>query len=167
MADLSKVQAGPVTVSFGGRDVGHTEGGVRLAVVPLLREVRADSAGAAVADWVLMGVHCRVSLRLAEWVLENLKAAVPHGEDGGEYLGVGRTAGMRLSAAAAELRLHPAELPADDESYDVVLWKAAAASAVEVGFNAEGDRVFEVTFVALPDPEKPDGEMLGSIGSPE
>jgi len=166
MADLSKVQAGPVTVSFGGRDVGHTEGGVKLAITPLLREVRADSVGAAVVDQVLMGLHCRVSLRLAEWVLANLKAAIPAGEDGGDYLGLGSPAGMRLSAAAAELRLHPAELPAEDESYDVVLWRAAAASEVAVGFSADGDRVFEVTFVALPDPEEADGEMLGLIGSP-
>ncbi len=167
MSDLSKVQAGPVTVSVGGEAIGHTEGGVKLKVEPVLREVKADSAGALVTDLVHLGTRCEVTMRIAEWVLDNLGLAVPSGTDSSTYLGLGRAPGLRLSTVAAQMTLHPAELDGADTDYDVVLWKAVAASAAEVGFNAEGDRVFEVTFIALPDPTKDDGELLGKIGSPE
>ena len=167
MADLSKVQAGPVAVKLGDRDIGHTEGGVTFAVRPVLRECRADSTGEAVTDLVHLGTRCEVTMRMAEWVLENLEAAIPSGTDSGTYLSLGRAPGLRLSGSASLMTLHPAELAEEETGYDVVLWKAVAAGAAEVGFSASGDRVFEVTFLALPDVAKDDGELLGRIGSPE
>jgi len=167
MADMSKVQAGPVLVSLGAREIGHTEGGVTFRSEPVLRECRADVLGGAVTDLVHLGARCEVKMRVAEWVLENLEAAIPSGTDSSTYLGLGRTPGLRLSSVAQQMTLHPAELASEETDYDVVLWKAVAAGAAEVGFGAEGDRVFEVTFLALPDATKTDGELIGKIGSPE
>ena len=60
--------------------------------------------------------------------------------------------------------LHPLEEAGAD--YDVTIWKAVPASPVAIGYNNEGDRVFEVAFIALADTAKADGMVLGKIGSP-
>jgi len=164
MPDLTKVQAGPVKVFLNGTEVGHTETGVEFVLRPRFVERTLDEFGETPVELIHTGDTCEVKLRCGEWVLANLKAVYPPGLDGGSYLGFGRKPGFRYSTAAKTLVLHPLELPDQDSSNDVTLWKAVAASAVQVGFTNEGDRLFEVTFRALPDLSKEDGMLLGKIG---
>ena len=75
-----------------------------------------------------------------------------------------RKPGMKLGDQAAEMVIHPLENVADP-SEDITLWKTVVNSAVGIGYNNENDRIFEVTFKALPDTTKDDGQLIGKIGA--
>ena len=162
--DMSKAVAGPVEVFVDDVPVGHTQGPVTVEITPRFREVPDERAGATPVDYVLEGETVRVRLRLAEWTLANLQRVYPSGLGGSSELTFGRAPGFKLSSEAKQLRLHPVCMGSVEDK-DVVLWRAAAASVVRVEFGNEGDSVFEVEFVGLPDMTKPDGERLGKIGA--
>ena len=67
-----------------------------------------------------------------------------------------------MLAAAAELVLHP--IANDDLSEDAVIYKAIISNEIALPFTFDGERVIEVTFEALVDESKSDGNYLGLIG---
>ena len=163
--DLSAIEAGPCQVKYDGVDVGHTQDGVEFNYEPDIRERNVDEYGTTAVELILVGENVTVAMRITQWELANLKIVIPAGLDGTSYLGIGRKPGFKLGDQAKELVLHPLENAGGDDSEDVTLWKAVPNSPVPIGYNNEGDRIFEVTFKALPDTTKADGLILGKIGA--
>lgn len=166
MADITNVQVGVCSVSFNGADLGHTQGGVTVSFESTYHDVMVDYFGTdTVVDKVLTGQSFTAVVSLAESTLANLNIAIPTGDNSVTgKLTLGSKAGERLSTSAAELVLHPVANAAGDRSEDVVMWKAVSSEPVELPYKVDEDRVFEVTFFALPDETKTDGEYLGLIG---
>lgn len=165
MGDLSKIQAGPCSVKYDVTDVGHTEEGIEFNYEPDIRERVVDEFGTTAVELVLIGENVTITVRIAEWVLANFKIAIPAGLDGASYLGIGRKPGFLLGSKAKQIVLHPLEKAAGDTSEDATFWKAVPNSPVAIGWNNDGDRIFEVVFKCLPDPAKPDGKLIGKIGA--
>lgn len=164
--DLADIQAGPCSLTFASSgDLGHTEEGVELNYEPEIRRRVVDEYGTSAVELVLVGENLEVTCRVAEWVIAAWKLAIPAGIDGTSYLGIGRKPGYKLSAKAEQLTIHPLE-NVGDTTEDVILYKAVASSPVPVGWNNDGDRVFEVTFTALVDATKEDGNLLGKLAAP-
>lgn len=170
MADISNVQIGVQNISFGGEDLGHTDGGCEFSYEPEYTDITVDLYGTTVVDKALTGEVVSVTVPLAETTLEHLKTAIPLAtvvEDavgGGKRLTIGSIAGKRLSESAKELVLHPSWLSKEDKSLDIVLYKAVIASEVALPFRIDEKTVYEVEFVALIDETKEDGNFLASIG---
>lgn len=170
MPDISNVQIGIQKIIFGGRDLGHTDGGCEFAYEPEYTDITVDLYGNTVVDKALTGEVVRVTVPLAETTLENLKEAIPTAtlvEDtatGKKKLTIGSIAGKKLSNMAKELRLHPSWLPDSDKSLDIVLHKAVIVSEVALPFRKDEKTVYEVEFVALIDETKDDGNLLATIG---
>ena len=162
--DLSKVTSGPCKVTLDGVDVGHTEEGVEFVLSPHFRERYDERYGATIVDLIHTGDTCEIRMKLTQWELANIKAVYGPALDGTLYAGFGRKPGAKYSSYAKQMVLHPLEEAGAD--YDVTIWKAVPASPVAIGYNNEGDRVFEVAFIALADTAKADGMVLGKIGSP-
>ena len=161
MADMQNIEMGPCALTLGDTAVGHTLGPVKLNIEPVWRPRREARYGETVIDCVYLGSRVRVTAVIAEKTLANLKAALPAGTDGGTYLGLGRSPGLRLSAVAQLLTLHPLECAGTDR--DITLHKAAATGAVEVPFADGAERAFQVEFVALFDATQDEGERLAKI----
>lgn len=170
MADINNVHIGVCKISFGGNDLGHTDGGCEFSYEPEYTDITVDLYGNTVVDKALTGEVVRVTVPLAETTLANLKEAIPTAtlvEDttsGKKKLTIGSTAGKKLSAMAKELVLHPSWLPDDDNTFDIKLHKAVIASEVALPFRKDEKTIMEVEFVALIDETKTDGNFLATIG---
>jgi hypothetical protein len=170
MGDISNVQIGVQNLTYGGEDLGHTNGGCEFAYEPEYTDILVDLYGNTVVDKALTGEVVRVTVPLAEVTLDKLKNAIPTGtivEDatsGKKKLTIGSTAGKRLSASAKELVLHPSWLPAGDKSFDIKLHKAVITSEVALPYRKDEQTVYEVEFTALIDETKEDGGLLAVIG---
>ena len=163
--DLTKIQAGPCQLTWGGTNLGHTQDGVEFNYEPDIRERVVDKYGSSPVELILIGERVTVVARLTQWELAKMKAAIPAGLQGSDYLGIGRIAGFHLRREEAEeLVIHPLEQATTQ--YDVTLWKTVASAPITIGYTHDGDRVFEVTFFALQDESKMDGQTIGKIGSP-
>ena len=164
--DLSRVVAGPAEVTAGGVAVGRTWGPVRARFEPVLREETCGFTGATPVDYVVVGVRAEVVLTLAEYVLENLLLAMPHALAGAGYAGIGYLPGMRLSASAASLSVHPVARSPGDAAEEVTLHHAVCTGVTELEYSNEGDRLFEARFAGLADASRAGGDMVGRVRAP-
>lgn len=164
MADLQNVKLGVCTVNFKTNDLGHTRGGVTLVYSPDVYDSTVDKYGSTVAKKFLIGEKLQVKVPLAESTIDNFGIAIPAGTADANKVTIGRSAGYDLTAEAGELILHPTANAAGDLSDDVKLYKAISTAEVEVGFTNDGERIIEVTFDAIVDESKTDGDYLGVIG---
>jgi len=159
---------GAASLVFGGVSLGHTSGGVTFHYEPNSNDITFDQYGTTPVDKILSGENVQIVANLAEPVLAQLNQAIPGGDyalgASGERLGLGRDAGYSLRADAKQLVLHPVEKSSTDLSEDVVIYKAVVADTVELNYEVDNQRVYEVTFQALVDETYGTGRRLGHIG---
>jgi hypothetical protein len=163
MSDISKIYSGPYEIYIDGDNAGITRGEVQLTVEPQLKECYTELSAMTVEDYIVLGVSAKVSFEVAEWTLDNLLSIFPNSSAGGNYVGIGYSVGERLSSYAKEMVLHPAELPSEDTERDIQLWKVVPGEKFSVKFGKSTDRTFSVSFNALPDNSKTQGEQIGKI----
>lgn len=170
MGDIKNVQIGVQNLTFGGEDLGHTNGGCEFSYEPEYTDILVDLYGNTVVDKALTGEVVKVTVPLAEVTLDKLKNAIPTGtlvEDsasGKSKLNIGSTAGKRLSESAKELLLHPSWLAPTDKSFDIKLHKAVIVSELSLPYRKDEQTVYEVEFLALIDETQEEGGFLAVIG---
>lgn len=165
MADITKVKVGVCSVSFNGYDLGHTLGGVEVSYAPEHKDISVDAYGKTVVNKVLIGEKMTAKVPLAEFTIANLKVAIPEATfagAGNARITVGTKAGKLATASSAQLVLHP--ISEGTRAYDVVIYKAYVASTVTLAHMIDKEKVIEVTFEALLDETKSEGNYLGLIG---
>ena len=163
-ADITNVKLGVCSVTFNLTDLGHTKGGVIVTYAPEYHDVSVDKYGNTVVEKVLIGEKLTAVVPLAESTVSNLQVAIPAGSTDTSKITIGDSAGTAMAALAKELVLHPIANEDADLSEDVVLYKAIVSSEVSLPFTFDGERVVEVTFEALLDEGRTDGDYLGLIG---
>ncbi len=167
MGNTQNIKIGACKVLYKGVEIGHTKGGVTLTYTPEFSKITADQWGETPLDYSLNGEEWQITLRLTEAQIANLKKMFPMGTLAGNSDGrltMGKNAGSRLLSEAGQLILHPLANSDTDASEDVVFYKAVAFDEVEVEYNNEDQRVYEVPFIALVDTTKANGSWLGHIG---
>jgi hypothetical protein len=164
MSDATNISMGPCSIVFNSVDLGHTTGGVTVSYEPTWTEIKVDKFGEAAVDKYLGGEKLTAKVKLSEFTMANLKVAMPAGTQTVKKITLGAGVGARLSDSAALLVLHPIANLAADRSEDVVMYQAAVDSAVELPHTNEGEKSYEVTFTALIDESKSNGDYLGMIG---
>lgn len=165
MANSENVKLGVCSVSFNGVDLGHTKGGVELTYEPVFKDIAVDKYGETPTEKVLIGEKLTVKVPLAEYTLANLKVAMPMGSKAGAgdaRLTLGSNAGKEGSTEAKQLVLHP--ISEGTRVNDVVVHKALVTSTVSIKHMVDEEKLVEVTFEALLDESKSDGNYLGFIG---
>ncbi len=165
MADVTNVKVGACSVTFNGVDLGHTKGGVEATYEPVWHEVSVDKYGDSPVEKYLKGEMWTVKVPLAELTIANLKVAIPSGTFAGAAntrLTLGHSAGIKASDSAAVLVLHPLNM--GTKANDLILYKAVVTSTVDLKMKVDEENVYEVTFEALIDETKSDGNYLGMIG---
>lgn len=165
MADITNVQVGVCTVTFNGVDLGHTKGGVEVSYEPVHKDVSVDAYGETTVEKYLTGEKLTAKVPLAEFTIANLRNAIPQATFAGaanSRITIGAKAGKAAKVDSAQLVLHPQN--EGTKRHDIVFHKAYVASQIVLPHNWEDEKVIEVTFEALLDETKSDGNYLGLIG---
>lgn len=165
MGDITKVKVGVCSVTFNSADLGHTKGGVEVSYEPVYKDVAVDKYGETVVEKYLIGEKLTAKVPLAEFTIANLKAAIPQASYAGAAntrITIGASAGQAAKVDSAQLVLHP--IGEGTRAFDVVLHKAYVASQITLAHKVDDEKVIEVTFEALLDETKSDGNYLGLIG---
>lgn len=169
MPNLSNGRMGAASITFGGQTIGHTSGGVTFHYEPHLNDIIFDQYGDTPADKILGGENLQIVVNLAEPVVDLLQVAIPEGiqagSGGNKRLTIGKDAGFSLRSVAAQLVLHPLDKTVSDTTEDVVIYKAVVADTVELNYEVDNQRVFQVTFQALLDESFGNSRRLGHVGT--
>lgn len=166
--DSTNIRIGDAEVYLGGILVGHTKGGVEFTFEREFEELTHDQGGDTPIDLALKGNKLMVKAMLAEVTPGNLSKAIPEGDYDtdavDDKLGLGTDSGYLLSQDALELRLHPRNRGVTDFSEDIYIWQAVSKENVEFAFKIDEQRVVPVTWIALYQDSRADGQRLGRIG---
>lgn len=165
MGDVTNVQVGACSVTFGGIDLGHTKEGVEVSYEPEYSDVSVDKYGNTIVEKYLLGEKLTAKMKLAEYTIANLRVAMPQTEfagSGNSRVTMGAAAGKKAKTDSAQLVLHP--LIEGTKRHDIVIYKAYVSSAVVLPHKVDEPKLVEVTFEALLDETKSDGNYLGMIG---
>jgi hypothetical protein len=165
MADITNVQVGVCTVTFNGVDLGHSKGGVEVSYEPTHHDISVDKYGETVVEKVLIGEKLTAKVPLAEFTIANLRNAIPQAQFAGAAnarITIGANAGKKAKEDAYQLVLHP--LAEGTRRHDIVFHKAYVSSQITLMHAVDEEKVIEVTFEALLDETKADGNYLGLIG---
>lgn len=165
MADITNVKVGACDVTYNGTSLGHTIGGVEVSYEPVYHETMVDAYGETPVEKYLMGERFTATVPLAESTIANLRNAIPQSTFAGAAnarITIGAKAGKKATDDAYELVLHPSG--EGTRAYDIVIYKAYVDSTITLSHTNDGEKIVEVTFVALLDESKADGNYLGLIG---
>ena len=165
MPDITQVKVGECTVTFGGTDLGHTKGGVEVSYEPVYKDVTVDKYGETVVEQYLMGEKLTAKVPLAESTITLFRNAMPQTTFAGaanRRITIGAASGKKSTDDSAVLVLHPRN--EGTRIHDVVFYKAISSDPVMLPFKIDEERVYEVTFTALLDETRSDGNYLGLIG---
>lgn len=165
MADITNVKVGVCSVTFNGTDLGHSIGGVEVSYEPVYKDVMVDAYGETMVEKYLIGEKFTAKVGLAESTIANMRNAIPQsvfGGAGNARITIGAKAGKKASDDAYELVLHPTG--EGTRAFDIVMYKAYVGSSITLSHTNDGEKVTEVTFEALLDETKTDGNYLGLIG---
>jgi len=157
--NLDNVKLGVCEVEYNGTHLGHTLGGATLRIGTLAAEKKVDRYGDQVVGYHDMGTTCEVVLNIAEETISNIEKFFPNSTRIGDIVYFGGTVGTELVG-------YPLILDPTDGGDPVVIYKAVPnpGEVVEVPYTVGDQRVWSVTFKALPDDARPDGRNMFHIG---
>lgn len=165
---LASIQNDIVKVTYGGVDLGFTTDGIDLDYAPEMEDLLVDEFGASPMDIMGNGANFTVTMRLSEFSTSLLVDLIPGSERDvvgpDSRLTYGRSAGYRFRDFAKILLLHPIKLGASDKSRDVLVHLAVVTEGPTSRLVGNEQRISEVTFRALLDETKPEGEQMFIIG---
>jgi hypothetical protein len=134
---------GSCRVNRGGRDLGHTQGGVSAKITVEKREVVVDEYGNVPVDAVDAGTTIEVTVPLVQASWDNYVTSFPTGATilAANQLSFGRQVGTSLNFA--RLVLDPLRAADTD---GIVVYRSYVDDVAELGYNNEGERILAVTF---------------------
>lgn len=163
---VENIKLGVCLVQFNGVDLGSTKGGTELTYKGTWHYVTVDQAGQTKVKKILIGEEASVKTNLAEDTFDNIVAACGGAAqkitDGTKHKVIfGRSPGFE--AVSSVLVLHPVAAGASKEE-DVTIYKASGTGELSRAFQLENERIIPVTFEALADLTRTDGDYLMCIG---
>lgn len=172
--NFNNLRIGAVAAWFGFDNgdrtpLGHSRDGAEFEFEREFEDLVVDKHGNMPVDAVLTGNNLTVKLFLAEPNITSLAVAIPEGDHqegvSGERLGLGTDAGFSLRDNAEELLLRPLKnVAAEDDSEDILIYKAASIETVPLNYKIDEQRIVEVTFRAFVDDSYVSGRRLGQVG---
>ncbi len=162
MTNLQNVRLGECTVTYNGTDLGFTNGGAEVTVKNSKSEVAIDEYGSSPVKAYHKGTRIEVKVNLAE-VAYTILSKVLNGavlDGSNDFMKLGKKGGVPL--AGALLKLHPKLVTGTTQ--DVELYKAVVIGESKLPYKLEGETTYQVTFVALIDESKANGNLLARFG---
>jgi len=152
------LELGPCAVFFGASgsevDLGKTNGGVTLRITDDTVDLKSDQFGSAAEDSIITGTNVEVETALAEVGLSSLAFALGQtalGSTPSVIAGLNKV-GTSMKGTGKQLILKKfvnGAVSADAKDW-IYVPTAAPVSNVELGFDAENQRVLKVMFKGYP-----------------
>ena len=147
----------PTTIEWKGQSLGLATGAVSVSYSPEYADIMFEVFGSTVYDKALLGEAVSVTIPMGEHTYRQMKTIMPISTDTGTTINVGSLAGKSLREQAGELKL-------TTQKGNIYTFHIAVPSEEgEFEMGAEGQAIIEVTFMALPDTTKDDGQFLASF----
>lgn len=150
--NAENVKLGVCSVSFGGSDMGYTQGGVSVTYKAETTEVNVDQEDVPI-DEVVQKQSFEVKVPLAESDLTRLAEMIPGASlvtdslvPTKQKLVMSGSAGVSLMDMAHELILAPVGEGANSK---ITLHHAVPVPSIEFSYQKDKVRVYEVTFKAM------------------
>lgn len=159
MAQGINVPIGPAVVEYGETPTlfDITKGGIQFSASTTSQDVKVDQYGDSTVKSIMKGRSAQVTVPFALHDLEKLSEVIPNSElvtDGTEpekqKIIVKSNAGFDMMAAAQKLVVKPTDPNATPSDY-ITLPIAGAVADPEYTYNADNERVVNITFTAFPD----------------
>lgn len=159
------VPIGPAIVEFGENSskvvFDITKGGITFSASTSTQDITVDQYGESPVKSVLKGRAASAKVPFALHDLEKLAAVIPNSElvkSGAKTkLVVKSQAGFDMLASAKKLVIKPTDANATANDW-ITIPLAGANADPEYTFNADNERVVNITFTAYPDISK-DGQL--------
>lgn len=169
---MSQQRVDNAQVFVDGNDVGNITGGVTVTVDRELTELNSDKYGSTPTDFAKLGDMYEFEVNMSDITIANLKRIIPDGvlmPDGSTPsnatgIGFGGVAGGLQSLNAVEVIIHPRALDVSDTSHDWVMYLGVVEASLSDEISPDSQRIWTVTFRAIPDETKPEGRQLGHYG---
>lgn len=158
---VKNIKLGACLVSFAGKDLGYTKGGVEVEVSTETLKVTVDQLGQTTISELIQGRNIKVTCPLAESVLDSMVSLMPGSSlsTDTKTLSIKSAQGVNLVDVAQQLIL----TPQDGTDFVLTLPKAATAGNFTMAYKSDDVRVFSVEFNAYPD----DDGILGTLAAPK
>ncbi len=167
---VEKMDMGPCVATFGGIELGRTKGDSTFSYSIETQNIETEEDG--IVDEVVTNDQLTFTIPLIYTDVDTLALVIPWAKktttDNGESkLEVGKAIGQRLFQYAKELVLHPTSAADGDKSKDITIYKAyPKPGPIELTYSRTGERIANVTFIAVRDATKPAGKDYFCIGDP-
>lgn len=156
---MENFHIGAGSLTIGGTDVGETtEDGVVVTYEPNIHLHHSGKFGTTPVKASLIGMNLTVQVTLGETTLANMQKVFAGVITETGQVKFGGVAGREITGA--ELVLTPF-----DGTDPWTFLNAVPTSSVEVAYQVENERVYQVTFTALVDEEADDDENLATVGT--
>lgn len=169
-ADLTFIPAGSEIPVY----LGLTKDGTILEYDPEYHDISADQLGKTPIDSILLGEGVKVTANLLQTDLEHIAVVCPtatlekeeqsNGEQKTKAVTFGQRPGLRLLQKAGLLRIHPLAAGRNITDRDVLIYKAVNKKGLKLAYKQDEEWVIPAEFIAFPDMDRPDGDMLFRIG---
>jgi len=155
---LADMELGPCQVLFGDEDseadLGRTQGGVVITWETDVADILSDQYGTRPEDQAVVGMGATIKVPLAENTKTNWALALNQSVSAGGNLVEGASiigTKMYTQANSLLLKKYVAGSPSSSRADWVRFPKAAATGNFTSTFDAAGQRIIEITFIAFPD----------------
>lgn len=151
--DPSNIRLGACSVTWGGVDLGYTQGGVTVTISSSKHDTKVDQEGDTPVDSYVMSRTVSVKVPMAETTVDKLATILgtTGGTEASGVLSVTTGVGISMRSGAKPLVLHPTSKASTDTSEDFTIPLANTTGDVTFAYEVDKERVFEVTFDAFPD----------------
>lgn len=165
-ADIANVRLGQCDLTYNSQALGHTKGGVEITIANDVKTATIDHYGTSPIAARHNGSRVEIKTTLAEYAYAQLLKVINGAVDAdtGASVAVGMAAGTELTGSL--LTLHPSNVAAEDLTLDVQVWKAVVIGESKMPFRVDEETVYEVTWLALCDTTKTNGQRLIRFGTP-
>lgn len=158
--NIRNVRLGQCDITYNSVALGYTNGGVEVTIKNDVAEVAIDKYGSAPVRSYHKGTRIEVKAQLSEYVYTTLQQVINGTVVTGSVVTIGDQGGVAL--AGALLTLHPTTVTGTAQ--DVQIYKAVIIGESKLPFKLENETTYEVTWLALVDETKSDGNLLGRLG---
>lgn len=146
MAEDIRLTIGMADVTIGGVSVGRQADAMVFSAEPVLQEV--DLYLAPSYDRIVEGWTVSATIVVDEESYEHYKMALAGVEETAEGALTDGVGMKSLRKEAKEVVIHPADLPTEDKSFDITIFKAVPTGALERTYGKEVTG-YEITLTGL------------------
>lgn len=155
--NTNNIKMGTCYVWFKGNNLGATLGGVEVEISTSTKEIMIDQTGETAVSEYIMGRSITVKVPMAETTIENMNLIMPGSDlvNTNSAVEVKSGTGINLLETAGELILRPVDkvedgTPGDptddDQSEDLVIYKANTPGAAQFAYKYNEERVLIAEF---------------------